>query len=158
MADWSERLRVGTAHERRVMRELVVRGWTVQPTGQGTYPAEIREALSRSESPLRQFPDLIAAQGSTIVAVDAKTNLSGASGRYAVSRKCLTSGLQFIGTNAPIPLFYVFGDLRVLTPAEIAGYSVSLTDGLTGAYVLISTAGAHTFDEVFGAAALRHVA
>ena len=46
MADWNERLRVGVAHEQRVMRELIARGWTVQPTGQGTYPAAIREALS----------------------------------------------------------------------------------------------------------------
>lgn len=57
---------------------------------------------------------------------------------------------MFLGTNEPMPLYYVFGDLTVLTPAEVMHYcSVSLRHP-GGAYYLVSTRYAHPFSEVFG--------
>jgi hypothetical protein len=153
-AGWPTRLKAGEQHEQRVAHELTVRGWAVHRCGQGTYPLPIQRALSRTESPLRQFPDLIAARGPDLVTIDAKTDLpSNTSGRYAVSRRCLLAGLQFLGLYAPIPLYYVFGDLTVLTPAEIMHYSCPSLRHPGGAYHLVNTGHAHHFDEVFGAAA-----
>lgn len=151
MADWQARKAVGDRHEQRVMRELALRGWAVQAVGQGSYPEAIRQALRRTDSPLRQFPDILAARGPAVVAIDAKTSMPGAaSGRFAVSRTCLTAGLQFQGQNIDVPLYYVFGDLAVLTPAEIACYPREVEHAGGGSYVLIRTDRAHTFDEVFG--------
>jgi Holliday junction resolvase len=156
MSDWNTRKTVGDRHEVRVMRELEHRGWTAHRCGQGTYPTAIREALQRSDTALRQFPDLIASRGPDLVAIDAKTSLpSTVSDRYAVSRTCVRAGLVFAGANAPMPLFYVFGDLRVLTPAEVAHYTADSWRPPGGSYHLVSTARAHQFDEVFGAPAAR---
>jgi hypothetical protein len=151
MMDWQARKAVGDRHEETVMRELALRGWAVQAVGQGSYPEAIRQALRRTDSPLRQFPDILAACGPAVVAIDAKTSMPGrVSGRFAVSRKCLTAGLQFQGQNIDVPLYYVFGDLTVLTPAEIACYPNDVEHADRGAYVLIRPDRAHTFDEVFG--------
>jgi hypothetical protein len=151
--DWQTRKTIGDRHEERVMHELEARGWSVQSVGQGTYPEAVRRALCRTDSPLRQFPDIIAARGLAVVAIDAKTSMpSSASGRYAISTKCLAAGLQFQGQNTDIPLYYVFGDLTVLTPAEIACYPSVAQRAGSGAYVMISTERAHHFEEIFGSA------
>ena len=158
MADhWYERRATGEQHERYVKGQLELYGWTVHPCGQGTYPAAIQNALRHTESAFRQFPDMIAARGHDIVAIDAKTRLeSTGTDRYAVSRKRLLAGLQLLGTMAPLRLFYVFGDLRVLTPAEVMAYSCHASLHPSGSYYLVSTRLAHQFDEVFGTpAALR---
>jgi hypothetical protein len=111
--------------------------------------------LQCSDSTLRYFPDLLAARGTELVAIDAKTRLpSSTSRRYAISHKCVTAGLQFLGANAPIPLYYVFGDLRVLTPSEITHYCTHGSRHPGGAYYLIHTHQAHRFDTVFGPAEL----
>jgi hypothetical protein len=111
----------------------------------------VQRALGRSDSALRYFPDILAARGPDIVAVDCKARMSSTrTGRFAISRASLRAGLQFIGANAPLPLFYVFGDLTVLTPPEIMHYcSIGLRHP-GGAYYLVSTLQAHQFDEVFG--------
>ncbi|GGU46141.1 hypothetical protein ACH4HG_41065 [Streptomyces coeruleorubidus] len=57
MRQWQDRKAVGDAHERRVAAALRARGWTVHPCGQGTYPPAVRDALRRTRSALRQFPD-----------------------------------------------------------------------------------------------------
>ncbi|MCG5213356.1 hypothetical protein [Streptosporangium sp. KLBMP 9127] len=133
------------------MTELQHRGWTVQLCGQGTYPAEIQRALRHCDSPLRQFPDMIAARGMDIVTIDAKDRMpSTHTDRYTISRKSVLAGLQFLGTNAPIPLFYVLGDLSVLTPPEVMHYGAAELRCPTGSYFFISTYRAHRFDEVFG--------
>ena len=57
---------------------------------------------------------------------------------------------MFPGANERMPLYYVFGDLTVLTPAEVMHYcSVDLRHP-GGAYYLVSTRHAHPFVEVFG--------
>lgn len=159
MADWLERKTIGDQHEHVVKRALEDRGWTAHPCGQGTFPAPIQQALSRTDSALRYFPDLIAARGGELVTIDAKTRLpSTRTHRYAISRPCALAGLQFMGANAPVPLYYVLGDLRVLTPAEVLYDTFHSLRPTSGAYHLVSSRLARPFDDVFGTAAYQRSA
>ncbi|MFI0453694.1 hypothetical protein [Actinomadura sp. 6N118] len=155
MADWQARKVLGDQHEQRVIVELQRRGWTVQACGQGTFLAPIQQALRTSGSALRQFPDMLAARAQDLVAIDAKSRMRSDTGRYAISSQCLQAGLQFIGINAPVPLYYVMGDTRtglsVLTPAEVAAYRSIAHPHPGGAYFLVDASLARPFDDVFGA-------
>ena len=146
-----DRKAIGDAHEHRVAAALQTRGWTVHPCGQGTYPPAVREALRRTRSALRHFPDLIAARGSDLITIDAKDRMpSTDTDRYAVSAATVTAGLFFTAAHAPTPLYYVFGDLKVLTPAEVAHYTAHALRHRSGAFHLVHTEQAHRFDDVFG--------
>lgn len=159
MAGWHERKAKGDDHERDVKDLLEQLGWEVQLCGQGTFLPLIREALRHTDSGLRQFPDMLAARGRDIVAIDAKTRMeSTGTGNYAVSRTCLQAGLQMTSSLAPVRLFYVFGDYRVLTPAEVMAYSCHAQLHTSGSYHLVDTRYAHRFDDVFGPRALLHSA
>ncbi|KAB2587587.1 hypothetical protein F5983_37200 [Streptomyces arboris] len=143
-------------HEHRVATALRNRGWTVHPCGQGTYPHAIRNALRHTRSAFRQFPDLIAARGSDIITIDAKDHMpSTTTNRYAISTTTLNAGLQLTALHAPTPLYYVFGDLKVLTPVEVLHYTEHAHRHTSGAYHLINTHRAHLFDDVFGTAAAQ---
>jgi Holliday junction resolvase len=153
MTGWPERIQIGELHEVRIVRELEARGWTVQRCGQGTFPAAIQTALRRTETALRRFPDMIAAKGADLIAIDAKTRMpSTHSDRYSISRNSLRAGLQFQGVNADISFYFAFGDLRILTPAEISCYSTHGARQHTGSYHFVDTRHAHTFDDAFGTA------
>ncbi|MFD8368431.1 hypothetical protein ACFW9V_36000 [Streptomyces hygroscopicus] len=148
---WQDRKKVGDAHEQRIAAELQARGWTVQHCGQGTYPPVIRQALVRTHSALRYFPDLIAARDSELVTIDAKDRMpSTHTDRYAISTATLNAGLLFTATHAPTPLYYVFGDLKVLTPSEVRHYSMHTRHHPSGSWTLVATHRAHHFEEVFG--------
>ncbi|WP_406349776.1 hypothetical protein [Streptomyces sp. NBC_00658] len=153
MTQWQDRWAVGEAHERRVAAALRARGWTVHPCGQGTYPPAVRDALRQTRSALRQFPDLIAARGTDLVTIDAKDRMpSTDTDRYAVSTDTVNAGLLFTAAHAPTPLYYVFGDLKVLPPAEVVHYAAHALRHRSGAFHLVRTERAHRFDEVFGSA------
>ncbi|MFB7827384.1 hypothetical protein [Streptomyces hydrogenans] len=142
---------IGDAHEARVAKALQAHGWTVQSCGQGTYQPAIRQALSSTGSALRWFPDLIAARDGDLITIDAKDRMpSTHTDRYAISAKSLNAGLLFTAAHAPTPLYYVFGDLKVLTPAEILHYTTHALRQWSGTYHLVSSRRAHTFDSVFG--------
>ncbi|GAA3957977.1 hypothetical protein GCM10023085_45600 [Actinomadura viridis] len=150
MHGWNERLAAGAAHEERVAQALIDRGWEVAPWGQGVLPPGIQEALSRSASKWRHFPDLVAAREGEIITVDAKDRMwSTQSGRYAVSRDCVSFGLQFIAAFG-VPVFYVFGNLRVLSPVEVQAYGSLGPRIRGGAYFLVPERLGHHFDDVFG--------
>ncbi|WP_030390958.1 hypothetical protein [Streptomyces sp. NRRL S-241] len=156
MTSWQERKPVGDAHEQRVATALRQHGWTVQLCGQGTYPPTIQRALTRTRSALRQFPDLIAARGSDLITIDAKDRMpSTHSDRYAISTATLNAGLLLTAAHAPTPLYYVFGDMKVLTPAEVLHYAQHAFRHHSGAYHLVRTDRAHPFDQVFGRATAR---
>ncbi|WP_241746492.1 hypothetical protein [Streptomyces lydicus] len=113
----------------------------------------MRDALSRTGSALRQFPDLIAARGTDLVTIDAKDRMpSTDSDRYAISTDTVNASLLFTAAHAPTPLYYVFGDLKVLTPAEVLHYTAHALRHRSGAFHLVRTKGAHHFDDVFGSA------
>ncbi|WP_245226947.1 hypothetical protein [Streptomyces smyrnaeus] len=156
VTQWQERKQVGEAHEARVATALCARGWTVQRCGQGTYAPSIQRALARTASALRYFPDLIAARDGELITIDAKDRMpSTHTDRYAISSATLAAGLLFTATHAPTPLYYVFGDLKVLTPAEIQHYTTHTRRHRSGAWVMVTTHQAHPFSDVFGAIANR---
>ncbi|MFI7641660.1 hypothetical protein [Nonomuraea sp. NPDC049400] len=148
---WQQRYDIGIQHEQYVVNELSRRGWEVTPAGQGTFPEALRQALSRTNSALRYFPDMLATRAGDIVAIDAKTRMPAShTQRYAISRPCLDAGLRFVALYQPIPLYYVFGDLGVTTPAEVIAYRPIAQPHPSGAYYLIQQHRTHPFDEVFG--------
>ncbi|MEV4013106.1 hypothetical protein AB0J35_21610 [Nonomuraea angiospora] len=148
---WQQRYDVGIKHEQYVLAELGKRGWDVAPAGQGTLPHALRQALSRTTSALRHFPDILAARAGNVVAIDAKARMPASrSRRYAISRDCLEAGLSFLALYRPIPLYYVFGDLGVTTPAEVIAYRSIAQPHPSGAYYLVDQCRTHPFDEVFG--------
>jgi Holliday junction resolvase len=153
VTQWQDRQAIGDAHERRLAAALRTRGWTVHPCGQGTFPPTVREALRRTRSALRQFPDLIAARGADLVTIDVKDRMpSTDTDRYAISKDAVNAGLLFTAAHAPTPLYYVFGDLKVLTPAEVVHYTAHALRHRSGAFHLVRTEQAHRFDDVFGSA------
>ncbi len=147
---------MGDVHEQRVARALENLGWTVQLCGQGTYAPPIRRALARTDSALRYFPDLIAARDGELVTIDAKDRMpSTHTDRYAISSSTLKAGLLFTAAHAPTPLYYVFGDLKVLTPSEVQHYTAHARRHRSGAWLMVATHQAHTFDDVFGTPAAQ---
>lgn len=155
MLGLQERKQTGDAHHRRVAEELGSRGWRTAPWGRGILPPDIRSALVTSASSLRHFPDLVAAQHGELVAVDCQNYVRSAeSGRFAVSRNCVSFGLQFHAAFG-IPLYYVFGNLGVLTPVEVLAYT-STRFKTGGASYLVDAKLAHPFDDIFGPIIFRH--
>jgi hypothetical protein len=135
-------------HEGRVANELNARGWEVALWGQGILSEEIRRVVSRTR--WKNFPDLVGAREGDLVTVDAKERMSSAeTGRYAISRECVAFGLQFVAAFG-VPVFYVFGNLGVLTPQEVMSYGHVGPRGMGGSYYLINGRLAHQFDDVFG--------
>ncbi|MFF3208327.1 hypothetical protein [Streptomyces sp. NPDC002962] len=67
----------------------------------------------------------------------------------------VNAGLQLTAVHAPTPLYYVFGYLKVLTPAEVLHYTDHALRHSSGAYHLVSTHRTPPFDDVFGSAAAR---
>lgn len=155
---FSARLAVGSILEQRVKNELETRRWTVDPWGQGTLSEPIRAALQRSDSRLRFLPDLIAARDGEPVTIDCKDRMrSTDTGRYAIKKESVNFGLQLAALG--VPMFYVFGNLGVLVPGEVASYGrmgPRATGG--GAYYLVGEHLARRFDDVFGTASAVSVA
>ncbi|MEV0415470.1 hypothetical protein AB0I68_33015 [Streptomyces sp. NPDC050448] len=65
------------------------------------------------------------------------------------------SPLHFTAVHAPTPLYYVLGDMKVLTPVEVLHYTDHALRHGSGAYRLVRTDRAHPFDDVFGLATSR---
>ena len=150
MSTFSERLLAGDIHQQRVEKELDARAWSVTPWGQGILPEPIRQGIRDSGSRFRHFPDLVAARPGELVTIDAKDRMrSTATGRYAISRECVSFGLQFVAAFG-IPVYYVFGNLGVLGPADVMSYGTIGPRSTGGAYYLINERLAHHFDDVFG--------
>jgi hypothetical protein len=150
MTTFQERLTAGLAHEQRVATKMEALGWTVSTWGQGILPEGTRWAIREARSRFRHFPDLVASRPGEIVAIDAKDNMySTGTGRYAVSRECVAFGLQFYAAFE-IPLFYVFGNMGVLCPTEIASYGQIGPRATSGAYYLVSGRMGRDLTDVFG--------
>lgn len=147
---WDKSKAVGDAHEARVMQELASREWHTAQWGQAILPDPVRRALSASNTRWRHFPDIVAVRNGEIVAIDCKDRMaSTTTGRYAIKRDCVSFGLQFLAAFN-IPIFYVFGNLGVLTPTEVTSYGTIGPRATGGAYYLIGDRLGHNFDDVFG--------
>lgn len=153
MSGWERRKAKGDAHEQYVAEELTLRGWEVNPWGQGILTHPVRGALRRTDSSLRWTPDLVAARGEVVVLIDCKSRMtSGASGRHAVERAAVKAHLQLCAWT-DLSIYYVFDNLGVLTPHDVlmAGRIGPHTRVGSGApYYLIGTGLDRPFDDVFG--------
>jgi len=156
---FDQRLSIGLAHERDVAAELVLRGWTVDPWGQGVLSPATRRAVQNTESTLRWTPDFVASRDGTVVLIDAKGSTSPGSGRHCVSRSALKAGTQYTAWM-DLPLYYVFSDYGVMTPhelAEVGRDGPHLRVGESGAYILFGAGLCRPFDVVFGQPILMQV-
>jgi hypothetical protein len=148
--NWTTRKATGDAHECRVQRELEARGWTVAAYGQGLLPEPIRRALQCTESTMRWDPDIVAARGSTMYLIDAKAAMRGDEARtYTISRKALRAHMR-MWVDLDLPIYYVFSDLGVATPAEVMQFCGLERLGEAGGYVSFGCGLPRPFDEAFG--------
>jgi hypothetical protein len=148
---FAERKAVGDEHEVRVRTELERRGWTVAPYGQGILPEQIRRALKHTDSLMRWDPDFVAAQGSSICLVDAKSSIRGDDAwTYTLSRKALRAHLR-MWAELDLPIVYVFQNLGVATPAEVMQFCRLASLGEAGGYVSFPAGLPAPFDDYFGA-------
>ncbi|WP_078940541.1 hypothetical protein [Streptomyces cellulosae] len=154
MASFQQRKAIGDAHERYVAEQLTVRGWEVDPWGQGLLSGRLQGALRRTDSFIRWFPDLIAAKGEDLVLIDCKGGMtSRKTDRHAVERAAVRAHLQLVAWTG-LPVYYVFDGLGVWAPHDvlIAGRKGPHSTAGSGApYFLISASGARCFDDLFGA-------
>lgn len=147
---WHERKAVGDDLERRIREELERRGWTAAPYGQGILPDPIRRTLGSTNSNMRWDPDIIAVHGSTACLIDGKSSMRGEDARvFHLSRKALAAGLR-IWIERDLPVYYVFANLGVATPAEVMQFCGLSTVGAAGGYVTFAAGAPRPFDEVFG--------
>jgi hypothetical protein len=153
MASFQQRKEVGDAHEQYVAEQLTLRGWEVNPWGQGLLTRKLQDALRVTDSFIRWIPDLIAAKGKDLVLIDCKARMTSRNtGRHAVERAAVHAHLQLVAWTR-LPVYYVFDDLGVLSPHDvlIAGqegpHSVA---GSGSPYFLISRSNARRFDGLFG--------
>lgn len=145
-----ERKAAGDVHEERVRQELERRSWIVSPYGQGVLSEPIRRALQRTESRLRYDADMIAAHGSTVCLIDAKNAMRGEDARtYTISRKALRAGLR-AAAELDLPVYYVFANLGVATPAEVMQFCRLASLGEAGGYLSFPAGLPRPFDDVFG--------
>jgi hypothetical protein len=158
-ASFEQRLATGLDHEQRVQTELEARGWAVSPYGEGVLSDPVRWALQRTESYRRSDPDFYAAHGSTIYGIDAKTAMRGElAAVYRISRRTLADHLRMWAEGEP-PIYYVFGNLGVATPAEVLRFhGVDSISQVSGSYVVVDAGRPRPFDEVFGPPALLQAA
>jgi hypothetical protein len=150
IATWAARKAVGDDHEGRVRLEIERRGWTVAPYGQGILPEQVRNALRLTDSTMRWDPDFVAAHGSTLCLVDAKSSMRGDDAwTYTISRKAVRAHLR-MWVELDLPVFYVFSNLGVATPAEVLQFCRLTTVGEAGGYLSFPAGRPRPFDDVFG--------
>lgn len=150
-APFAERKAIGDQHEMRVRGELELRGWTVAPYGQGVLPEAITRALGRTGSRMRWDPDMIAVNGSTVCLIDAKSSMHGDDAwTYNISRKAVGAHLR-MWADLDLPIFYVFQNLGVATPAEVMQFCRLATLGQAGGYLSFPAGLPRPFDDYFGA-------
>jgi hypothetical protein len=118
---------------------LQKRGWLAAPFGQAQIPEEMRPHLWRwmddygNSTLLRWTPDIIAVKPTTkpfVCLVDAKTEgpRSKDSPNYSIEINAIDAGLAIV-RNWHMPLFYVWPDGGVLTPAAVANRWARKLDG-----------------------------
>jgi hypothetical protein len=150
------RMHVGVGHEHTVADALDVRGWLVQPWGQGLIREEIRAAMVTRWPPVlwRWIPDLIAVRGRQLALVDPKTSLRSDTPNFAIEQSALIA--HQIMANLGLQIVYVFADLscnevRHLKIEHRTLDSHRLTTGGSGTpYVLVRKADQRPLDDIFG--------
>lgn len=144
---------VGAELEWRVGAELIARGWSVDPYGQGAMSQEIREAMRGGSSSLRWNPDLIVGRGNCVRLVDCKASLQQRpTGRHAIESAAVRAHNQIVAVF-DVPVFYVFDGLHVLTPHDVLSHGELGKPSAHGSgqpYYLVDARFGQQFDTVFG--------
>ncbi len=121
---FNDRMLTAVTFESHLIEQLKKMGWPAFPFGQGLLPEECRERLKRYTSAdglpclIRWMPDIITYRdfddGSTLVAlIDAKTCPNRPN--YSIEIKALET-MEIYKEKLNTPTFFVFDDLKVLTP------------------------------------------
>jgi hypothetical protein len=154
MSGWRQERRTSSASP----TSLRLAAGPSRPGARAFLPEQTRQAIRNARSRFQHFPDLVAARSGEVVTVDAKDCMrSTDTDRYAISRECVSFGLHFYAAFG-LPLFYVFGNLGVLCPAEIMSYGNVGPRSTGGAYYLVSGRIARIFDDVFGQPGIEDMA
>lgn len=137
---------VGDMLERRVACELDERRWSISPFGQGQLSPPVQRGLARTTCALRFLPDIVGVRGGDVVTIDAKSRMPGKeTNRYYLRKEAVRAGHQF-SALMDLPLFYVFDDLRVLTPFEV----IAADRWTRRPYYTIDSSAGRRFNDVFG--------
>lgn len=156
------RLAMGRELEARVVEALRVRGWSAEPFGQSLLSSQIRNGMRQVVPPVsvRWMPDIIATKPRDyerrmlLVFIDAKAGITyQRTGNYDIEIAALETAERWTMFALGSWFFFVFDDLRVLSP------SVVRTHGRPGpyrgqgsgtAFLLVRATHALPFDDIFG--------
>lgn len=156
-----ERLEPSSAFEDALIERLTASGWLAFKFGQAQLPLEARKRLtkfedgSRRPSLLRWMPDIITFRdfkGRSFVAlIDAK--VCGDRPNYAMEMSAIET-CEIYTDYLFTPTFFVFDDLRVITPREARQRGTpgpQYGNGSGTPYLLVAKRYGRQFDEVFPA-------
>lgn len=160
MTTFVERLQQATRHESAVLDALRRRGWTAELFGQGQLSEGVRNLLRRTRSPVRWMPDIVACRQfpskTLVVFVDAKSGERWRdTGNHDIEVAAVNAALAF-HEFSECPVYYVFADYGVLSPAQIIelGTPGSWRGSGSGTpFLLVPVASCYPFDAAFGAIA-----
>lgn len=155
-----DRLHHGVEHEQRVASELKLRGWHVQPWGQGLFTDQVRQSLNACDPVVfwRWLPDLIAVRDGRVVMVDPKTDLTSTD-NFSIEMAAWHAHqlMRPLGLRT----VYVFSDLTCNTPEGLriervfngqrAGGRVNVAGGSGTPYMLVKRSEQWPLDKWFGA-------
>jgi hypothetical protein len=149
--EFPDRLALGQAHERAVIRALRKRGWKAYPMGQGQLPEDARDMLRQVQTDLRFMPDIYALK-MRLALIDAKSGDTYLrTGNHAIQIEALEANERAWAKMGDC--FFVFDDGRVFTPADVrrVGRPGRYSDRGSGTpFLLVPRDAGRPFDAVFG--------
>jgi hypothetical protein len=107
MSNFGSRLTFSYEYEKHVRWVLQQQGWAAEPFGQALLSEDMRNHLRHRPTAARWLPDIIAAQGDTVIYVDAKASSAHQTGNHAVETASSTA-LHLWQAFTGCPVFYAF--------------------------------------------------
>ena len=114
----NDRHTAGIAHERQLIDRLQHEGWLVAAWGLGVLPRPMRALITNQTTPLRNWPDLIAARGNATRIIEAKSRRATTNTpNHAIQNDSLEhlQALETIG----LPVVIVWHDFTVNKPSNL---------------------------------------
>lgn len=154
-------MQIGRRHEQRTLDALRERGWDSELFGQSLLTEPMSDRLGRVDTPVRWMPDIIAGKNiggrQRIVFVEAKGGTRYRdTGNHDIQVASLDAAEKWVTfAGGECPLFYIFDDLGVTTPAAIRASCWEgqyRGNGSGTPFVLFPTAICRPIDAIFGAA------
>lgn len=159
MTAFQKRMADGKAHELAVLEKLIRHGWDAEYFGQAMLSERMREYLRTQHTHVRWMPDVIAgkrvANRTVIAFVDAKGGHRWKdTGNHDIEKSALKAAEKWIDLSGETcPFYFVFGDFRVATPADVRD---NCADGIFNGrgsgtpFVLVPADKCRPFESVFG--------